>query len=677
MNNSLYLSCHFDPNKQDMNKHYLTSLLILFLASQSVAQESDTVRTSNHVFQLGEVTVLGTRAQDTVNRLSAFQINKFNRLDVSNALNVLPGITLANVGPRNESVVYVRGFDLRQVPVFIDGVPVYVPYDGYVDLGRFTTFDLAEVNVSKGFASILYGANTMGGAINLVSRRPVRKFEFNGRVGVFSGDGFRGNINVGSNLGKFYVQLGASQLKQDSYPLPSSFKGRMFEDGDQRENSYRDDRKISAKVGFTPNATDEYVIDYVNQRGEKGTPPYLGSDPNIRARFWKWPKWNKESLYFVSNTAIGTRNKVKTRLYYDTFVNELYSYDDTTYTNISRPYAFQSYYDDYTVGGNAEFESRVINNNIFKLAVQFKRDIHRENNLGEPQRTFTDNTLSIGIENTYKITGTLAVVPGISYNARNSIRAQDYNATTKEVSNFPANDNSAVNAQLGIFWDISNNHSLRGSVSRKTRFATIKDRYSYRMGLAIPNPDLGAEVAMNYDLTYTGSFFQKLKVQASVYRSDISDIIQQVDNVQPGQFQLQNAGDALFYGTELSGNYTVLRGLNAGLHYSYIRRKNETNPDILFTNVPDHKVFGTLDYSFLKRVNILATVERNSKRYSTSYGTYAQGYTLVNTKASVGVWKYFSVEGGINNIFDKNYSLVEGFPEAGRNFFVNLVFTNL
>lgn len=44
-----------------------------------------------------------------------------------------------------------------QVPVFIDGVPVYVPYDGYVDMGRFTTVDLAQVSVSKGFASILYG----------------------------------------------------------------------------------------------------------------------------------------------------------------------------------------------------------------------------------------------------------------------------------------------------------------------------------------------------------------------------------------------------------------------------------------------------------------------------------------------------------------------------------------
>ncbi len=85
---------------------------------------------------------------------------------------------------------------------------------------------------------------------------------------------------------------------------------------------------------------------------------------------------------------------------------------------------------------------------------------------------------------------------------------------------------------------------MKGSVARKTRFATIKDRYSYRMGQAIPNPDLGAEAAVNFDLSYSGKIADKLSLQASVFNSNINDIIQQVDNVQPGRFQLQNAGKA-------------------------------------------------------------------------------------------------------------------------------------
>ena len=82
-------------------------------------------------------------------------------MDVSRALNLLPGVTLTTSGPRNESMVSIRGFDLRQVPVYMDGIPVYVQYDGYVHLARFTTFDLSAVDVSKGFSSVLYGPNSL------------------------------------------------------------------------------------------------------------------------------------------------------------------------------------------------------------------------------------------------------------------------------------------------------------------------------------------------------------------------------------------------------------------------------------------------------------------------------------------------------------------------------------
>jgi iron complex outermembrane receptor protein len=38
------------------------------------------------------------------------------------------------------------------------------------------------------------------------------------------------------------------------------------------------------------------------------------------------------------------------------------------------------------------------------------------------------------------------------------------------------------------------------------------------------------------------------------------------------------------------------------------------------------------------------------------------------------IWRWFSIEAGINNITDKNYSLAEGYPEAGRNYFANLIY---
>nr|WP_254796590.1 TonB-dependent receptor [Flavobacterium johnsoniae] len=72
----------------------------------------------------------------------------------------------------------------------------------------------------------------------------------------------------------------------------------------------------------------------------------------------------------------------------------------------------------------------------------------------------------------------------------------------------------------------------------------------------------------------------------------------------------------------------------------------------------------------------MANSEFNSSRFSTSYGARVPDYTLLNFYGSGKISKNLSIDAGINNIFDKNYSLVEGYPEEGRNFFVTLRFFN-
>jgi iron complex outermembrane receptor protein len=53
---------------------------------------------------------------------------------------------------------------------------------------------------------------------------PINKVEVNTRAGVFNGEGFRWNVNAGSNFGKYYLQVGVSQLKQNFYPLSKDFE---------------------------------------------------------------------------------------------------------------------------------------------------------------------------------------------------------------------------------------------------------------------------------------------------------------------------------------------------------------------------------------------------------------------------------------------------------------------
>jgi iron complex outermembrane receptor protein len=141
------------------------------------------------------------------------------------------------------------------------------------------------------------------------------------------------------------------------------------------------------------------------------------------------------------------------------------------------------------------------------------------------------------------------------------------------------------------------------------------------------------------------------------------------------QSQLQNVGKSEYLGAEAGVEYLVLPPLlKAGVNYTYIKRNNLTSPAVHFTDVPQHKLFGFLQYQLHDLLSVQANAEYNSSRYSTTYGTKSGAFTLLNTSATVHVWRYFSVEAGINNITDKNYTLVEGYPEPGRNYFVNLVY---
>lgn len=661
-------------------KATLFIISMLLIVTKSFARPTnDTIP----LFTLGEV-VVTTNLHNNINAsLNATSIKTFAKNDVGKALNLLPGVTLSAVGPRNESMVYVRGFDLRQVPLLIDGIPVYVPYDGYVDLARFTTFDLSAVNVSKGYTSVIYGPNALGGAINLISRRPVKKFEFDGASGWLSG-GYRTNINIGSNLGKFYIQAGASKIQRDSFPLANDFVPGKTEEGGWRNNAYNSDEKYNIKIAYTPNKNAEYALSYIYQHGEKGTPPYTGNDTlnsqYKNPRYWQWPYWNKQSLYFISNTAIDSTQYIKTRIYYDKFKNQLNSYDDATYTTISRPYAFKSFYDDYSVGGIAEYGKVFSQRENIKATIQYKQDVHREYNEGEPERTMSDGTFTAGIENEFKIQEDLLLQTGFSYNSRSSIKAQNYNSTTKEITDYPSNSNDAFNIQGGLVYRLNAFNTFNVSIARKTRFATVKDRYSYRMGTAIPNPDLKAEYALNYELGYKGSVSDKWNIQAALFYSKINNTILMVSNVvydstrNVWQSQLQNVGQSEYLGAEFGTEYQLTAPLKIGINYTFIKRNNLSNPSLYFTDVPQHKFFASLKYAMKDKFYIQANTEYNSKRYSTTYGTTTGSFTLLNATAAVHIWKWFSVEAGINNITDANYALVEGYPEPGRNYFVNVVY---
>lgn len=661
-----------------MQRKLLAATLLMGLTTQLTAQ---THQDSSRVFTLGEVVSYAHRS-DSASTVSMEQLRQFHRLNVSTALNLLPGISQSNVGPRNESMIYLRGFDLRQTPVFIDGVPVYVPYDGYVDLARFTTFNLSKIVVEKGGASVLYGPNTMGGVINLISSKPVHALEVNASAGWLTG-GQEEAVNIGSRMKKFYLQADLSRYQRDYYNLSGDFKSTKTEDGGKRDNSYNNDWRYGFKLGYTPNEKNELAIGFSHQDGSKGTPVYTGTDTlnslYKNPRYWQWPKWNKESIYFLSNSTLNTKSYLKTRLFYDRFINVLKSFDNAAYTTQTKPYAFTSHYNDYTFGGNVEYGYTLSAANSLKAAVHFKQDVHREYNEGEPQRKVADNTFSVGATDRHEFNTHWSLEGGAAFNYRQSLSAQNYNSQTKTISDFPSNNSPALNAQLKLGYAFAAGRGLTFSADRMTRFATIKDRYSYKMGTAIPNPDLNPENTLNFGLQYHDTHLRNITLDGGIFYNRIQDVIQQVNNVvydttkKQWLSQSQNKGKAAFYGAEAGITWRATTNFTAGANYTFIKRKNLDNPKLRFTDVPEHKTMGWLQYH-ISRFDGLLSGEYNADRYSTSYGTTAPAFFLLNASLTIKVANWLKVQGGVNNIFDKNYMLTEGYPEQGRNYFARVLF---
>lgn len=445
------------------------------------------------VFELGQIVIYGgASGQSSIGGQSISQsvvtaedIHKSNRNTLDDALATTPGVSSASTGTgsRNERTIYVRGFDRFQVPLYIDGVRVYLPADNRLDYGRFLTPDLSEIQVQKGYASVLSGPGGMGGAINLVTRKPTKEFEGGVRTGVDLGNtgelaAFTSSGWVGTKQENYYLQASGSYRDSDGWFLPLSFKPASMlnvynnktgnqvgtvpnslpvEDGGRRDFSQVKDWRINLKAGLTPNATDEYVISYTKQQGSKGAPysvyepvegrttTKLPSGGNYQ-RNWTWPVWNISSLAFNSNTAIGDESYFKSKLYYNTFDNLLSTYDTSEYSKQTRSSSFNSYYKDHSTGFSLEGGTDLIEKNTLKTALHFRRDVHNARNdnapggvtypdtlpkgtayhVLEPWQETVQDTWSVAAEDTIHATDRLDLVGGVSFDTYRINKAEKY-----------------------------------------------------------------------------------------------------------------------------------------------------------------------------------------------------------------------------------------------------------
>jgi iron complex outermembrane receptor protein len=183
----------------------------------------------------------------------------------------IPSLRIATFEARQSALtVGIRGIvplDANQ-PAREQGVGIYI--DG-VYLGRqhglnASLLDVDRIEVLKGPAGTLFGRNTEGGAVNMVTRAPTGEFGIRANAGVSNYDGHEADLHVDlPKVGNWSFKIDAVTQYQDATtvdPLPGSTGWNYFD---------RTGGRLGVRWEPTEKLTADYAYDYGN---DKNTPFY-------------------------------------------------------------------------------------------------------------------------------------------------------------------------------------------------------------------------------------------------------------------------------------------------------------------------------------------------------------------------------------------------------------------
>lgn len=640
-----------------------------------------------------------TPTNDTTQRVSRADMERKTAVTVWDAVQGVPGVTQQESGGRNEGTISIRGSTRYQVGMYVDDIPVATAYRNEWDANNNLLYDLESVDVSKGYSSpLLASNNNLSGVVNLRTAKPKKKYEGGFKYLNF----FDRNMNdqgrlaaatFGSKQEKFYLKGTVIQNEQDFFTLPSGFKPGPYEDGGRRENSQSRNRGLNLLAGFTPNENVDIMFGFVRQIFKKEQPfdaaqsytkpPYPNAYPY--KRFWTWPEYETTRYYMNAKFQLTDKAALKTVVYYDRHEDRSIDYTNELLNQRS---SADKTYDQFTAGGHLVFDYAFNDMNAVALSAGFRRLSHKEYNdygkwrndpVGNPLvEEMVEDYWDFGGEYTLKPIERLSLVLGASYS-----RLTPDTLKTRKLGNYVGpwvdmkqdgleDSKHLFNYQAGVFFDLAESHQLFATFARKSRFASMRERF-YRTGGVPTNPDLDPERAAHYEVGYRGSVDDWLNIGASLYYSDVKDMIKQERNAAGTYFV--NLDRARFYGIELSAEAQVNRYLRIGASLSHLKWKNRTNDDYL-TGLPETTSTVYAVVQPVEKLSIIPQVNVSSHFYwnKDSKDAYfrAPGYATADLKAVYDINDHFSVEAGAKNIFDKEYALSTYYPQQGRNFFLGI-----
>ena len=112
-------------------------------------------------------------------------------------------------GPGGTTSVFIRGANSNRTKVFIDGIDATDPATGTFNFEHILTWDIDRVEVVRGPQSGLYGADAIGGVINIITKKESGPGQFTGSLegGTFGTFNQNARVSAAAERYKFYFDF--------------------------------------------------------------------------------------------------------------------------------------------------------------------------------------------------------------------------------------------------------------------------------------------------------------------------------------------------------------------------------------------------------------------------------------------------------------------------------------
>ena len=641
---------------------------------------------TDKVYNLGHIEAMGDSSPDTnstVTNVTAQDIENSSSQNVAEALRYTPGVFIQPAGSqRGEPSIGIRGYSTTHIGLFIDGIPVHSVYDRQTDWAQFSTFGISEINVSKGYTSPVYGMNTLGGAVNIVTSKPKDKLELAGGYTFVSNNENRAFSQVGSNMGKYYFQLGYAYTDRDSYNLSNRFTPTAYQDKGEKRNSYYKNHTLRAKLGFEPNENHEYSLNLIYQKGEKGGM----YNANTGGNFWKWPHYDKITAYVLGNSRFNDMISLNSRIYYDRFYNELEALGRLQAGGGIGNGGFRglSIYDDYALGIIETLSVDFDEDKSLKVGINLKNDNINHTDKPLPGASGTndndkinDLSTSLFAEYAQRVNSLFRFVVNGSYDRNDLLSTKFTNPNT---------DTGLKHMQgwtlQGIAYLSPTDWStIYANIGKKSKLPTLKDRFSQTWGQRVRNPNIMPESALNYELGFKLDY-ESTHFSIAAFYNNINNMLIAAAmpdgscSANTGCVRLENAKEGYAYGAEVSLKQGFLdEKIVFNVNYTYTEKKTTNTKGSSYgvdgsriLDYPNHIANANLVISPIKQFDFIANAIFQSKQWYVSNGIYAQNNDifLLDVKLNYRPIQSLQFSLGAYNLLDRNYYYDSGYYQAGR-----------